>query len=186
MEFQKTNLKDVFLIKPQVFQDERGFFTESYNQKKFQEAGIDVKFVQDNHSLSKQKGVLRGLHFQLPPHSQAKLVRVTSGTVYDAVADLRKDSETFGKWQGFELTAKNFQMLFVPRGFAHGFCTLEENTEFLYKCDNFYAPEHDSGIIWNDLDLKIDWPLEGDPIVSEKDSRHQTFKEFIKNNPFFK
>lgn len=184
MEFQKTNLQDVFLIRPQVFQDERGFFMESYNEEKFKEAGIKTKFVQDNHSMSKEKGVLRGLHFQLPPFSQAKLVRVTIGAVYDVIVDLRKDSETFGKWQGFKLIADNFQILFVPRGFAHGFCTLEENTEFLYKCDNLYAPDYDSGIIWNDKDLKIDWPLSGEPIVSEKDSQQKTFKEFIKNNPF--
>lgn len=184
MDFQKTNLRDVFLIKPQVFQDKRGFFLESYNEDEFKKAGIDAKFVQDNHSFSKEKGVLRGLHFQLPPFTQAKLVRVTAGAVFDVVVDLRKDSETFGKWQGFELSTENFQMLFVPRGFAHGFCTLEEDTEFLYKCDNLYAPDHDSGIIWNDTDLKIDWPLDSEPIISEKDSGHQTFKEFIKNNPF--
>lgn len=184
MDFEKTELADAFLIKPQVFQDERGFFLESFNEAEFSRNEIGTKFVQDNHSLSKEKGVLRGLHFQLPSKTQAKLVRVTAGSVFDVIVDLRKDSKTFGRWQGFELTADNFQMLFVPRGFAHGFCTLEENTEFLYKCDNLYAPSHDSGIIWNDSDLKINWPIDGEPIVSEKDNQQQSFKEFIKNNPF--
>jgi len=183
MQFLETKIKDVLLIKPKVFQDDRGFFFESYSEIKFKEAGINVRFVQDNHSLSKEKGVLRGLHFQLPPHAQTKLVRVTAGAVFDVVVDLRKDSETFGQWQGFNLSSKNFQMLFVPQGFAHGFCTLEENTEFLYKCDNFYAPEYDNGIIWNDSDLKIDWPIKK-PILSEKDKKHQTFKNFSENNPF--
>lgn len=183
MEFQKTKLKDVCLIMPQVFQDERGFFLESYSEKKFKEVGIENNFVQDNHAFSKKKGVLRGLHFQLPPYTQAKLVRVTAGAVYDVVVDLRKNSETFGHWQGFNLLAQNFQMLFVPQGFAHGYCTLEENTEFIYKCDNFYAPEHDSGLLWNDPDLKIDWPIEN-PILSEKDKQQQTFKNFSENNPF--
>ena len=183
MEFQKTKLEGAFLIKLQVFEDERGFFLENYSAKKFKEAGIENVFVQDNHTMSVQKGVLRGLHFQKPPYTQAKLVRVTSGKVLDVIVDLRKDSKTFGQWQSFELSAKNFLVLFVPRGFAHGFCTLEENTEFEYKCDNFYAPESDSGIIWNDGDLKIDWPIEN-PILSEKDQKQQTFGEFLKNNLF--
>ncbi len=171
------------MIKLQVFEDERGFFLENYSAKKFKEAGIENVFVQDNHTMSVQKGVLRGLHFQKPPYTQAKLVRVTSGKVLDVIVDLRKDSKTFGQWQSFELSAKNKWVLFVPRGFAHGFCTLEENTEFEYKCDNFYAPESDSGIIWNDKDLKIDWPIEN-PILSEKDQKQQTFGEFLKNNLF--
>lgn len=181
MEFQKTTLKDVYLIKPQVFQDERGFFMETYSEKKFKEAGIDVDFAQDNHSMSVTKGVLRGLHFQNPEDTQAKLVRVTKGAVYDVIVDLRKNSESFGKWEGFELTAKNFQMLFVPRGFAHGFVTLEDYTEFQYKCDNFYAPNNEGGIMWNDPDLKIHWPIEN-PILSEKDKKNQFFKDF--NSPF--
>ncbi len=183
MEFQKTTLKDAYLIKPKVFQDERGFFLESYSQKEFEQAGIKADFVQDNHSMSVNKGVLRGLHFQLSPHTQAKFVRVVKGSVYDVIVDLRKDSPTFGKWEGFNLSAENFQMLYVPRGFAHAFCTLEDNTEFLYKTDNFYAPQSDSGLIWNDPTLKINWPIEN-PILSEKDQKAQTFEEFIKNNPF--
>jgi dTDP-4-dehydrorhamnose 3,5-epimerase len=181
MEFTKTSLKDAYLIKPEVFRDVRGFFLETYSKKLFEENGISADFVQDNHSLSAKKGVLRGFHFQLPPNEQAKLVRVTKGGVYDVIVDIRKNSPTFGKWEGFELSADNFQMLFVPRGFAHAFLTLEENTEFVYKVDNFYAPESDSGITWNDPTLNVDWPIK-DPILSEKDSKLQKFKDF--NSPF--
>src|SRR4030042_2670553 len=181
MEFIKTTLKDTYIIKPKVFRDERGFFLESWNEKAFAENGIDAKFVQDNHSLSLKKGVLRGLHFQKPPNEQAKLIRVTRGKVYDVIVDLRQNSPTYGKWESFELSAENFQMLFIPRGFAHAYCTLEDNTEFMYKVDNFYAPESDSGIIWNDPDLKINWPTK-DPILSEKDSNLQKFSDFV--SPF--
>ncbi len=183
MEFTKTKFDGVFLIKPQVFGDSRGFFLESYSKKKFEEAGIAADFVQDNHSRSAEKGVLRGLHFQKPPFAQAKLVWTIKGKILDAVVDLRKDSDTFGQWEGFELSAENFLMLFVPRGFAHGFCVLEEGTEVMYKTDNYYAPEHDSGLLWNDQTLKIDWPVK-EPILSEKDQKQQVFEEFIKNNPF--
>lgn len=178
MEFIKTNLKDAYLIKPKVFRDNRGFFLESYSKKVFEENGIGADFIQDNHSLSVEKGVLRGIHFQKGLASQAKLVRVIKGKVFDAIVDLRQDSPTFGQWQGFELSADNFLMLFVPRGFGHGFCTLEENTEFVYKVDNYYSPENDSGIIWNDPELKIDWLIK-DPILSEKDSKLGKFKEII-------
>ncbi|MEI7891110.1 MAG: dTDP-4-dehydrorhamnose 3,5-epimerase [bacterium] len=181
MEFNKTSLGGAFLIKPKVFDDERGFFAETYSQKKFKEAGIDAEFVQDNHSMSVTKGVLRGLHFQVPDHTQAKLVRVTKGAVYDVIVDLRKDSPTFGKWEGFELSAKNFYMLFVPRGFAHGFCTLEDYTEFQYKCDNLYHPESEDALLWNDPTLKIYWPLEN-PILSKKDAEAGLFADF--NSPF--
>jgi dTDP-4-dehydrorhamnose 3,5-epimerase len=181
MEFIKTSLEGAYLIKPKVFRDERGFFLEFWSTKKFAENGIGARFVQDNHSMSARKGVLRGLHFQIPPNEQAKLVRVTRGKVYDVIVDLRKDSPTFGKWEGFELTAGGFEMLFIPRGFAHAYCTLEDNTEFMYKVDNFYAPESDSGIIWNDPTLKIDWPMK-EPILSEKDSKLQNFKDFV--SPF--
>ncbi|KKR22099.1 MAG: dTDP-4-dehydrorhamnose 3,5-epimerase [Candidatus Moranbacteria bacterium GW2011_GWA2_39_41] len=181
MEIIETTLKGAYIIKPKVFQDERGFFMETYSEKDFKAAGIDANFVQDNHAMSVTKGVLRGLHFQLPGHTQAKLVRVTKGAVYDVIVDLRKDSQTYGKWEAFELTAKNFWMLFVPRGFAHGYCTLEDYTEFQYKCDDFYAPTQDSGIAWNDPDLKIYWPIE-EPILSEKDQKQQFFRDF--NSPF--
>lgn len=177
MEFIQTELKDAWLIKPKVFRDDRGFFLESYSKKVFQEKGIDCDFIQDNHSLSVAKGVLRGVHFQRGPMAQAKLVRVIRGKVFDAIVDLRPESPTFGHWQGFELSAENFLLLFVPRGFGHGFCTLEENTEFVYKVDNYYSPEHDSGIVWNDPDLKIAWPVEN-PVLSEKDRNLGSFKDF--------
>ncbi|HAV11800.1 MAG TPA: dTDP-4-dehydrorhamnose 3,5-epimerase [Candidatus Moranbacteria bacterium] len=176
MEIKETTLGGAYLIKPQVFQDERGFFMETYSKKKFEEVGIKSDFVQDNHSLSVTKGVLRGLHFQKGDDAQAKLVRVTKGAVYDVIVDLRKDSPTYGKWEGFELTANNFWMLYVPRGFAHGFCTLEDYTEFQYKCDNFYVPGSEGGIVWNDPDLKIYWPIDN-PILSEKDKAHPAFKD---------
>lgn len=181
MEIIKTTLKDAYLVKPQVFQDERGFFSETYSKQKFAEIGIDADFVQDNHSMSTKKGVLRGLHYQLAPNTQAKLVRVTKGSVYDVIVDLRKDSETFGKWEGFELSAENFLMLFVPQGFAHGFCTLADNTEFQYKCDNYYAPQSEGAIIWNDPTLNIVWPIEN-PTLSDKDAKAQEFKNFV--SPF--
>jgi len=176
MEFAKTVLKDAWLIKPKVFKDKRGFFLESFSQKEFEKKGIEINFVQDNHSLSVKKGVLRGLHFQRPPFAQTKLVRVTKGSVYDVIVDLRKNSPTYGKWKGFELSAKNFLMLLVPKGFAHGFVTLEDNTEFIYKCDEFYHPEADSGIIWNDPTLNIDWPVKN-PLLSEKDAKLKFFKD---------
>jgi dTDP-4-dehydrorhamnose 3,5-epimerase len=181
MEFIPAKLKGAYIIIPRVYQDSRGFFLESYNQRIFQEQGIENEFAQDNHSLSVEKGVLRGLHFQRPPHTQAKLVRVTRGAVFDVIIDLRKDSPTFGQWESFKLSAENFKMLFVPRGFAHGFVTLEPGTEFQYKCDNLYAPESDAGIIWNDPDLGIEWPLDA-PILSEKDSALPPMKEI--DNPF--
>lgn len=181
MQIEKTTLEGAYLIKPRVFDDERGFFMETYSKKKLAEAGIVADFVQDNHSMSVTKGVLRGLHFQTGDDVQAKLVTVTKGTVYDVIVDLRKDSITFGKWEGFELSASNHWQLFVPRGFAHGFCTLEDYTEFQYKCDNYYAPQSEGGLIWNDPTLNIYWPIEN-PILSEKDAKAQKFSEF--NSPF--
>ncbi len=181
MEFIKTTLKDAYLIKPQVFGDNRGFFLESYSKKKFEKEGIGAEFVQDNHSKSEKKGTLRGLHFQLPPYTQAKLIRVVKGKILDVIVDLRRDSETFGQWEGFELSSQNFQMLFVPQGFAHGFITLENDTEVLYKADNFYEPESEGGIAWNDPDLKINWPLKN-PILSERDTKWPNLKNL--DNPF--
>ncbi len=180
MEFKETTLKDAVLINPKVFEDHRGFFMESYSRKFFEENGIKNDFIQDNHSMSVEKGVLRGFHFQENPHAQAKLVRVTKGKVYDVIVDLRKNSPTFKKWQGFELSAENKLMLFVPKGFAHAFCTLEEDTEFLYKVDDLYAPECDSGIIWNDPELQINWPIKN-PILSDKDRNLKTLKDLILN-----
>ncbi len=181
MQFIKTKFKNAWLIKPQVFQDDRGFFLESYSQEKFKQQRIDINFVQDNHSFSKKKGVLRGLHFQKPPFTQAKLVRVTKGKVYDVIVDLRKKSTTFGQWEGFELSAQNFLMLLVPQGFAHGFITLEDNTEFMYKCDNFYHPESEDGLVWNDPQLKIKWPMKSS-LISEKDKQLGFFQDL--KSPF--
>lgn len=181
MEIIKTDLNGLLLIKPDVFEDNRGFFLESYSKKKFEDAGINCAFVQDNHSRSEQQGVIRGLHFQLPPYTQSKLIRVTRGAIYDVVVDLRKKSPTYGQWRGFELTEKNYLMLFVPQGFAHGFCTLCSGVEVQYKVDNLYAPNFDSGIRWNDPSLSIDWPSK-DPILSKKDAILPHFNEI--QSPF--
>ena len=189
MSFKKieTGIKDLFIIEPQIFEDSRGFFLESYNYNDFKEIGIDNIFVQDNHSKS-LKGVLRGLHFQKGEYSQAKLVRVLRGAVLDIAIDLRKNSETFGKYFVVELSEKNKKMFFIPRDFAHGFLTLEDNTEFFYKCDNFYNPQSEAGIIWNDSDLNIDWNFRkykingSELIISEKDKKNMSFKEYKKIN----
>jgi dTDP-4-dehydrorhamnose 3,5-epimerase len=178
MEFIKTDLPGVILVKPDVHADERGFLLESYSQKRFADAGVHAVFVQDNHSCSVKKGVVRGLHFQSPPFAQNKLIRATRGSIWDAVVDLRGHSPTFGKWHGFELSAANFHILFVPEGFAHGFCTLEENSEVQYKVDNPYSPVHERGIRWNDPDLAIAWPLKK-PVLSAKDSVLPFFRNFI-------
>ena len=181
MKIIETKLKNCLLIEPQVFQDNRGFFLESFSEKTFSELGITTTFRQDNHSMSSKKGVLRGLHFQLPPHTQTKLVRVTRGSVFDVAVDLRKGSPSFGQWEGFTLSADNFLMLYIPHGCAHGFCTLEDNTEFMYKNDNFYAPGFEGSIRWDDPDLQIDWPVDN-PILSEKDAKAPYFKDFT--SPF--
>jgi len=171
MKVIETKLSGVKLIDPTVFGDHRGFFMESYSFQKFAENGIGCEFVQDNHSLSVEAGVLRGLHYQLNPKAQSKLVRVTAGAIYDVVVDARQGSPTFGQWEGFILSAPNKRQLFVPKGFAHGFCTLVPNTEVLYKVDELYSPENDRGIAWDDPDLNIDWPLRK-PVLSDKDSKH--------------
>jgi dTDP-4-dehydrorhamnose 3,5-epimerase len=176
MEFIKTKFSNAWLIKPRVFLDERGFFLEAFSKKVFEEHGVPSDFVQNNHSRSLKPGVLRGLHFQNPPRTQAKLVRVVRGAVYDVIVDLRRGSETFGQWEGFELTEKNFLMLYVPRGFAHGFCVLEPETDFLYKTDDYYAPELDGGFIWNDPDVGISWPV-SEPLLSKKDLVLPRFSE---------
>jgi len=166
--FKRLEIPEVILIKPTVFTDERGFFTEVYKKSDFLDFGIKNEFLQENHSLSKAKGVLRGLHFQTPPMTQGKLVRVIFGSVFDVAVDIRKNSPTFGSWVSAVLSGENKEMLYVPEGFAHGFCTLEENTEVIYKCSEIYSPGHDRGIIWNDLAIGINWPVEN-PVLSEKD-----------------
>ncbi|GGG63358.1 dTDP-4-dehydrorhamnose 3,5-epimerase [Paenibacillus radicis (ex Gao et al. 2016)] len=171
MNIIDTALAGVKLIEPSVHGDQRGFFMESYNERDFHEQGLLNRFIQDNHSLSAEVGVLRGLHYQLNPKAQTKLVRVTAGEIYDVVVDLRRGSSTFGRWQGFHLSVSNKLQLLVPQGFAHGFCTLTPNTEVQYKVDEYYSPEHDRGIAWNDPALAIDWPT-STPILSDKDSKH--------------
>lgn len=181
----ETGIKDLIVIEPTVFGDNRGFFMESYSKKDFSQIGLDVEFVQDNHSKSK-KGVLRGLHFQTQ-YVQGKLIRVTAGSVLDVAVDLRTDSSTFGKHFLVELTAENKKMFYIPPGFAHGFLTLEDNTEFQYKCTDYYAPEFDSGVLWNDSDIDIDWNFEkyglsiDEILLSDKDKKQQTLKEFIES-----
>ncbi len=186
----ETGIEGLYIIEPTVFGDSRGFFLETYSKKDFSEIGIDVEFVQDNHSKSK-KNVLRGLHFQ-KEFAQGKLVRVVRGKVLDVGVDLRRDSKTFGKSFVVELSEENKKMFFIPAGFAHGFLTLEDDTEFMYKCTELYHPEVDSGIIWNDKDLNIKWELEkygikeSDLTLSEKDKKQQTFQEYIKSGVVIK
>jgi len=170
-------LPGLLLIEPQVFGDARGFFLESYNQKAFREfVGLDVSFVQDNHSRS-AKGVLRGLHYQVHPKAQGKLVRVVRGAVFDVAVDIRKNSPAFGRWVGMELTEDNHRMLWIPPGLAHGFLVLSESADFLYKTTDFYAPGCERCIIWNDPTIGIDWPVTGAPILSDKDRQGRPFAE---------
>ena len=168
----ETEIPDVKVMVPKKFGDHRGFFSEVYNKKRLAEHGIELDFVQDNHSLSVEKNVVRGLHFQIPPFAQDKLVRVLRGSVLDVAVDLRRNSPTFGRHLTVELSDENFRQLLVPIGFAHGFVTLEPNTEVFYKVTNYYAPEHDRGLLWNDPALGIDWPVpEGQAVLSDKDKQ---------------
>lgn len=177
MNIIQTEIPDVLIIEPRVFADERGFFMESFNQQKFNEAvAREVLFVQDNHSRS-FKGVLRGLHYQLPPMAQDKLVRVTSGEVFDVAVDMRQDSQTFGKWVGVVLSDANKRQLWIPEGFAHGFYVLSEFADFLYKTTNYYSPEHDRIVRWDDPDIGVDWKLTVKPIISEKDAQGSAFSQ---------
>ena len=179
MKVIDSKIPDVKIIEPTVFEDERGFFFESFNHKKFEEAiGRNVTFVQDNHSKS-SKGVLRGLHYQLPPHAQGKLVRVVQGEVFDVAVDIRKSSPTFGQWVAETLSAKNKKQLWVPEGFAHGFLTLSETAEFLYKTTNYYVPESERSIRWDDSTLKVDWGNVVTPIVSQKDVAASVIEEAV-------
>lgn len=178
MQIEDTAIPDVKIITPRKFGDDRGFFSEVYNARRFADAGMDLEFVQDNHSLSADVGVLRGLHFQLPPFAQDKLVRVIRGRILDVAVDLRRASPTFGQHISVEISADNFRQILVPRGFGHGFITRDPHTEVIYKVTNYYSPEHDRGIIWNDPELGIDWQNDGrEPILSAKDARHPTLRE---------
>jgi dTDP-4-dehydrorhamnose 3,5-epimerase len=179
MKATETKLQGVYLIEPQVFPDERGFFFESYNAQKLAAQGILTVFLQDNHSRS-VRGTLRGLHFQKGAAAQTKLVRCTLGEVYDVVVDVRHNSATFGRWEGFILSAENKKQIYVPQGFAHGFIVRSEIAEVMYKCDNYYSPQNESGIIWNDPDLNIDWGI-GNPIISPKDSGWPSLQDIPKS-----
>jgi len=179
----EANLKELIsLIKPSRFGDKRGFFSEIYNRKRYMEMGIDIEFVQDNHSLSRDVGTLRGLHFQEPPHAQSKLVRCGRGVIFDVAVDIRRGSQTYGQWLGYVLSADNGYQLYVPIGFAHGFVTLEPDSEIVYKCSDYYAPETEGAIRWNDPDIGIDWLLAGNPILSQKDALAPLLKDF--ESPF--
>ena len=173
MQVSKTPIDGLLTIEPKIFADPRGMFYEVYSESKYEEHGISC-FVQDNHSISK-KGVVRGLHYQVNP-GQNKLVRVTRGEIFDVAVDIRKQSPTYGKWWGLSLSETNNFQLYIPIGFAHGFCVLSESAEVLYKCSDYYSPENERGILWNDPDLAIDWPVK-DPILSEKDAVYPLFRE---------
>ncbi|AEF95432.1 dTDP-4-dehydrorhamnose 3,5-epimerase [Desulfotomaculum nigrificans CO-1-SRB] len=175
--FIKTEIEGLYIIEPTVFGDNRGYFMETYNAREFSEAGLDVNFVQDNQSKSK-KGVLRGLHFQYK-YPQGKLVRVIKGEVFDVAVDLRKTSKTYGKWCGVILSEENKRQLYIPEGFAHGFLVISDEAEFVYKCTDYYHPEDEGGILWNDPEIGITWPLEKvkEVILSEKDKKWKTLKE---------
>ena len=178
MEVTATAIPDVKIVKPKRFGDHRGFFSETFSTRSFADAGLPSVFVQDNHSLSRPKGTVRGLHFQLAPFAQDKLVRVVRGAILDIAVDLRRDSPSFGRWVAAVLSAENGDQLLIPIGFAHAFCTLEADTEVLYKVTNFYSPQHDRGLLWNDPDLAIDWPVsEVDAVLSDKDRVHPRLRD---------
>ncbi|MBP5535849.1 MAG: dTDP-4-dehydrorhamnose 3,5-epimerase [Bacteroidales bacterium] len=183
MNIVKTDIEGVFIVEPRVFGDARGYFFESYNAREFKEkTGVDVVFVQDNESMSSY-GVLRGLHFQNPPYTQSKLVRVVKGRVLDVAVDIRKGSPTYGRHVAVELSEENHRQFFIPKGFAHGFSVLSETAVFQYKCDEFYAPQSEGALMWNDPDLAIDWRIPGEKVLlSEKDRNHPRLKEF--DSPF--
>lgn len=176
MKFEKTKLEGVVIITPDVFGDHRGFFMESWSEHKMEEAGLHYNFVQDNHSMSSVKGTLRGIHFQKGDKAQAKLVRCVKGAVLDVAVDLRHESPTYKQWVAVELSAENKKQLMIPRGFGHGFVTLTDEVEFLYKADNYYAPEADGGIRWNDPEIGVDWGVDK-PIISAKDEKNPFLKD---------
>lgn len=175
MDVVSLDIPDVKIIRPKKFGDHRGFFSETYTKKTFEAAGLHYDFVQDNQSLSAEVGTIRGLHFQLPPFAQDKLVRVVRGAILDVAVDIRKGSPTFGRHVSAVISAAEWNQILVPVGFAHGFCTLEPDTEVIYKVTNYYSPEHDRGLLWNDPDLGIDWPVTADKArLSDKDHKHPT------------
>ena len=179
----ETNLKEfILLITPRRLSDQRGFFAETYSRQKYAELGIGVEFVQDNHSLSRDVGTLRGLHFQAPPHAHGKLVRCERGAIFDVAVDIRRGSPTSGQSEGYELSAENGHQPYVPIGFAHGFVTLEPDSEIVYKCSDYYAPETEGALQWDDPDIGIEWPLKGNPTLSEKDALAPLLKDF--ESPF--
>lgn len=178
MEFRELAIADLFEIILNPHFDERGFFMRTYDIDEFKKHDLKREWVQESHSRSERKGIIRGLHFQLQPFSETKLVRCLRGEIFDVAVDLRKGSKTFGKWAGIILSEEKMNMVFIPRDFAHGFCTLTDVSEVVYKMDNYYSPEHGRGLIWNDPDIGIDWPAK-DPILSDKDRNNLTFKEFL-------
>ncbi|MEL6121334.1 MAG: dTDP-4-dehydrorhamnose 3,5-epimerase [Pseudomonadota bacterium] len=180
MQIEHTTLSGVLILTPARFGDARGFFSESWNKRRMEEHGIEMEFVQDNHSISGEVGTLRGLHYQAPPHAQGKLVRCGQGRVFDVAVDIRVGSPTYGQWTGVELSAENGKQLLVPKGFLHGFVTREPNTEVLYKCTDYYAPECDGAVRWDSCG--IDWGLEGAPVLSAKDERAVALADF--ESPF--
>jgi dTDP-4-dehydrorhamnose 3,5-epimerase len=178
MEVRERKLKGVFEITLRPHMDNRGFFMRTFDETIFKEKSLDRKWVQENHSKSEEKGIIRGLHFQLPPFSETKLVRCINGGVLDVFVDLRKGSETFGQWDSIELTAENKKMIFIPRGFAHGFCTLTDVSEVVYKVDNYYSQQNERGLIWNDERVGVKWPTKN-PILSEKDENNMSLEQFV-------
>ena len=181
MEIKKRKLEGVFEITLAPITDSRGFFMRAYDNDIFEKAGLVRPWRQENHSRSEQSGIIRGLHFQFPPFSETKLVRCIRGTILDVFVDLRSGTPTLGQWDSIELSEENKKLIIIPRGFAHGFCTLSEVSEVLYKVDNVYSRDHESGLLWNDPDLAIEWPTK-QPVLSAKDERNQTLKEFIKQH----
>ena len=182
MQIDTTSLPDVLILTPKRFGDDRGWFMETFNAARVAEAGLNLSFVQDNHSMSAKVGTLRGLHFQTPPHAQDKLVRCSKGAILDVAVDIRRGSPTYGKWTAVELTEANGKQLLVPKGFLHGFVTRSENTEVQYKCTDVYAPDCDGGIRWDDAEIGIDWGLTGDPVLSAKDTVAPLLRDY--DSPF--
>ena len=183
MQVRTTEIPGVLLLTPRYFNDKRGYFVETYNARAARDTGLMAEFVQDNQALSLKRGTVRALHFQVPPKVQAKLVRVVRGSIYDVAVDLRAGSPSYGRWVAATLTAQGGEQIFVPRGFAHGYCTLEDDTEVAYKVDDYYAPDCEQGLAWNDLTLRIEWPIPlADAVLSDKDRELPAFADFA--SPF--